>query len=855
MQNFDEHYPLGAKSEQAPLSLSDAFHILRRHRLIIGACVITFFVVAVVYSLLVTPIFKASTLIKKESTENRQEDNLTRIIELETSDAVETEVELLKTRTVLDKVVDELGLAFKVLHIDYAQKADRDYDKHLVEYQQNYAAPSGGRLPSIKVLSTDVPLGFEGHDYYVQVMPGASLALYDAEDDTRISVQNTRSPAEFKLSHFHIVVNWIEMEVNSRLYFRLEGPAATYEDLSTSISVVPVKATTLFKVSVESPSPFMSQLIANTVAEKYRETRYEHKRQSISYSFDFVDRQLDEVSENLRDAEAELSQFKSDNKIVMLDKNSEATVQALSELEAEKVRTDLELAEYRNKYTALKEEMAEKGFFDQTHLAPTENERQGSPFSSLLQELSRVELRRLEMLQKRTENHPDIIALDDQVAEIKDKLSSYNQNTISAYDIIIKSRMQKQRDLAKLIERYSDRIEDLPEHEVGLMRLVRQKNVYEKVFNLLLDKREEMRMAQLSRLQDIVIVDPAFIPAKPVSPNKRLNVIAGTILGLMLGLMLALLKEFQSQTIQTADEIERKMKLPILAIFPRYKKDLQSRIKEGGFNLKNHLQIFTKVEWGFIESYRLMRTRVQQLPPDRNTIFITSCEENTGKTTIITIFALTMALSGKKVLLIDGDLKKSTLGDFFKLKAKKAGLIPYLTGEAEQARLFSLKFRSGQREAMLKILPCGGVVETSSELLDSPKFRDLLKEYAEEYDYVLIDTPPVTRTVDSLVLANFVDDAIMIARPGLTLRKSLIRAAAEFRNLGTNLLGVVINASDLNPGENGYGYGYGYGYANPQIDISSPTESAKSAPKATKIAGSNGIQDVTSLEREESNEK
>ena len=598
----------------------------------------------------------------------------------------------------------------------------------------------------------------------------------------------------------------------------------------------------------------MSQLIANTVAEKYRDTRYEHKRQSISYSFDFVDRQLDEVSANLRDAEAELSQFKSDNKIVMMDKNSEATVQFLSELEAEKVRTDLELAEYRNKYAALKEEMSEKGFFDQTYLAPTESDRQGSPFSSLLQELSRVELRRLELLQKRTENHPDIIALDEQVAEIKDKLSSYNQNTISAYDIIMKSRMQKQRDLASLIEKYSDRIEDLPAHEVGLMRLMRQKNVYEKVFNLLLDKREEMRMAQLSRLQDIVIVDPAFIPAKPVSPNKRLNVMAGTILGLMLGLMLALLKEFQSQTIQTADEIERKMKLPILAIFPRYKKDLQGRIKDG-FNLKNHLEIFTKVEWGFIESYRLMRTRVQQLPPERNTIFITSCEENTGKTTIITIFALTMALSGKKVLLIDGDLKKSTLGNFFQLKARKAGLIPYLMGEAEQARLFSLKFRSGGREAMLKILPCGGVVESSSELLDSPKFRDLLQEYAEEYDYVLIDTPPVTRTVDSLVLANFVDDAIMIARPGLTLRKSLIRAAAEFRNLGTNLLGVVINASDLNPGENGYGYGYGYGYANPQIDISSPAEPAKGPPKATKIAGSNGIQDVKSMEREESNEK
>ena len=226
MQNFDEHYPLGAKSDQTPLNLSDAFHILRRHRLIIGACVITFFVIAVVYSLLVTPIFKASTLIKKESTEDRQEDNLTRIIELETSDAVETEVELLKTRTVLDKVVDELGLAFQILYIDYPQKADRHYEKHLVEYQRNYAAPSGGRLPSIKVLSSDLPLGFESHEYYVKVMAGASLALYDAEDDTRISVQNTRSPAEFKLSHFHIIVNWVELEANSKLYFRIEGPAA-----------------------------------------------------------------------------------------------------------------------------------------------------------------------------------------------------------------------------------------------------------------------------------------------------------------------------------------------------------------------------------------------------------------------------------------------------------------------------------------------------------------------------------------------------------------------------------------------------------------------------------------------------
>ncbi len=137
-----------------------------------------------------------------------------------------------------------------------------------------------------------------------------------------------------------------------------------------------------------------------------------------------------------------------------------------------------------------------------------------------MRQLSNLELQRLELLQKRKETHPDVVAVDKQIALVKKQLSSYNENTLTAYQIIIDALEKKLLKITNLMSKYEVKMENLPAQENKLANLLRQKNVYEKIFTMLLDKREEMRMAELSKLQDIVVVDPAHEPIKPSSPKK-----------------------------------------------------------------------------------------------------------------------------------------------------------------------------------------------------------------------------------------------------------------------------------------------------------------------------------------------
>ncbi|MEM8486716.1 MAG: CpsD/CapB family tyrosine-protein kinase [Bacteroidota bacterium] len=194
-----------------------------------------------------------------------------------------------------------------------------------------------------------------------------------------------------------------------------------------------------------------------------------------------------------------------------------------------------------------------------------------------------------------------------------------------------------------------------------------------------------------------------------------------------------------------------------------------------------------------------------------------------------------LALAGKRILVIDCDLKNPTVGRFFNIPFNAPGLIDFLTHDYittpdvytplddpsfQDMSLFNPTIRMDDREMetthqrySLDVIPAGGSIDHSSELLDSDKFKDYLLEISSAYDYILIDTPPVTRTVDALTLGNFVKNAVLVVKPNYTRKDNLNRAIQDFRQFNVHLLGSVINACDIKRFADDYGYGYGYGYS------------------------------------------
>ena len=829
---------------QSEMSLKDLFDIFSRQRYTIIGTTFLILVLAGIYTYLSPPVYESSITLKKESTDEKSQvqDQFSRILSMQFAmDEIETESELLTSRMVLEKVVQELDSYFILERINVPGVIDYTFDASLEDYRHELSQYPQSGAPRIEVQSFLAPPGFREMDtqpFMVHVNDNLALELYHAETEELIDTKPGDSTAIFGLSLITFSIDWPNLVSGSTLYFHLRNHEETVQDLKDRLNVSSPTNTSLITVSARAPSPHLAQRTANALADKFRETRIEQKRETIRYSSNFVDNQLEEISANLKQADQELSDFRGQNQLTDVDESTRDALEFLSEMEAEKIQTDLQLAEYQTRLDNLKEQLTENGYFDQTYLTPTSDNNNYTPFSTLLQQLSDAELERLELLQKRTENHPDVIAVDERIGEITKSLTEFNQNTIKSYEIIISSLKRKQSDLAQLVRTYSNKARTLASSEAELMELIRNRNLYEKMYLLLSDKREEMRIAELSKIQDIVVVEAAVSPLEPILPKKRINILIGLVLGALAGLTLALFREFNSKTISNLREVEEGLMIPILAIMPSYPADIRDRIRKD-YSILNHLDLLTDTRHGFKESYRMLRTKLSFIlstkrSPIKNNILFTSCEENTGKTTVVTNFSLLLALAGKRILVIDCDLKNPTVGRFFNIPFNAPGLIDFLTHdyiatpdvysplddpEFKDVSLFNPTIRMDDRERemdqkryFLDVIPAGGSIEHSSELLDSEKFKDYLLEISGSYDYILIDTPPVTRTVDALTLGNFIKNAVLIVKPDYTRKDNLKRAIEDFRQFNVHLLGSVINACDIKRFANDYGYGYGYGY-------------------------------------------
>ena len=231
-------------------------------------------------------------------------------------------------------------------------------------------------------------------------------------------------------------------------------------------------------------------------------------------------------------------------------------------------------------------------------------------------QLSNLELQRLELLQKRTETHPDVIAIDNQIKQVKSKLSGFNENTITAYKIMINTLEKKLLKINDLMSKYEVKMRGLPAQENKLAQLMRQRGTYERIFQILLDQREAMSVAELSSTQDITIVDEAKIPMNPSWPKKSLLVLVSLILGGFLGILLIFSIELYRTRFVNLDELESEFQVPILSIIPKYSKEMEKDLK----NTKSEYKIASIAgnDNGLIETYRLFRTKLfQKLDPEK----------------------------------------------------------------------------------------------------------------------------------------------------------------------------------------------------------------------------------------------
>ncbi len=385
-----------------------------------------------------------------------------------------------------------------------------------------------------------------------------------------------------------------------------------------------------------------------------------------------------------------------------------------------------------------------------------------------------------------TEMHPEIIKLTKSIASTKKSIKQALANSL-------RQLKQRDRDLSKMIYKYTTSLRSLPSQEKALAELSRPLKVNESVYEYLLQKKAETAILKSSTIANARILDAARDEAQPIKPKRKLIVIVGLILGLIVGIALSFLREFLIYTIQNAEEIEKITALPIYGVIP-FNKDKMTK------------NIYT-------EAFRNIRTNLQFLPGNENNkiIAITSSVSGEGKSTLTAALAEVLARGDKKVIMLDLDMRKASLHKIFDIE-NNVGMSSYLTMQSTLDEVIKETSIYG-----LEMITTGPLPPNPSELILSTMFTNLLDTLKEKYDYIVIDTPPAGLVTDATIILNYADITLAVVRANYTRKefvKNIDRMAQEHSK---SRIGLILNATQIGS-EYGYGYGasYAYGYGNAQ---------------------------------------
>ena len=431
----------------------------------------------------------------------------------------------------------------------------------------------------------------------------------------------------------------------------------------------------------------------------------------------------------------------------------------------------------------------------------------------LQNQLTNLKLEHVSLLQKFTEKHPDVIKLAEQMAAIQKELKN------------------------------------LPTEETELTGLNRELEVSERTYRFLKDKYENARIAEAEEVGNVTVVNYAAIPGAPISPNRRMNKLVGAFLGVVLGILVGFVVESMDTSIGTIEDIENLVKLPVLGVIPYLLsetkkwnplKQLQQRFQRLSTPPKqNLLVVYMDPKSTMAEAYRILRTHItfsDQADGLGKAFIFTSTGPQEGKSVTCANLAISFSQSGKKVILIDSDLRRSSVHRLFGLK-RVPGLSDVLLGTVkfEDAVKNITDILTGELswEQMLKgagldhlsILTSGTMTPNPAELLTAQRMSSLLERLKAEYDYIIIDSAPILAVTDTMVFAKYVDSVFMVYQMGRTARRALLRARDELDIAGIGVKGIVLNQA--NPDVKlGSTYYYQYGYSSteegPASDIRRP---------------------------------
>lgn len=608
------------------------------------------------------------------------------------------------------------------------------------------------------------------------------------------------------------------------------------------ISVAPIRGTTLVEISYEAGSPQVAADTANAIAEAYVEWVVESKYRAVGQASRFLTAQIEQLKAEVDEKEKQLQTYGRSKDIVSMDPQTNITLQKLESLNKDYAEATADRISKEAKYFEVQNAKPEA-------LADTAS---GGFVAQLRNDLLKLERDYAEKLSTFKPEWPAMLQLKAQIEKSRQNLNTVTQETVAkareAARAEYNTAQRREETFRDTLRSQRSEAMTLNTNAVEYNNLRVEVLTKRTLMDALLKRQSETEvMSRLSgsRESNVRIVDPALPPGARFSPSYRKNARNGVVLGLVLGIGLSFLLEYLDRSLKSPEQVERILHLPALGLIPAvgtsrgpgygyglaygYGRRKVAPSSEGEAlpeKFTAELLPHHHPRSAVAESYRALRAGLLlSRAGGVHSFVVTSSFPGEGKTTTAANTAVVLGQLGKRVLLIDGDLHKPRLHEVFKV-SNRVGLVSVLAENVEPARAILTTAMPG-----VSILPSGPISPNPSGLLSSEGMEKLLQLAKANFDFVVIDSPPVQAVADALIMGFQTDGVVLTVKGGVTARDQVARTRDKLKRSNVRILGVLIN----NLVEPAQGYGASYQYATGAYGYGNePLEGGSKAPKVAK---------------------
>lgn len=721
--------------------------------------------VAIIYLRYATPLYQShTTIILKDDNKSGGSELavFSEIAAFNTNRNMDDELFILKSKSLMERVVKELKLEIAF----FIDGNVRDVEVY------------GADMP-VQIIIKDYLPSFYGKSFYIHFKDDNSFELRDDNVEVYRFGDEIRKPyGVFTIVSQPDFTSEKKMKPIRVVFRDYKSLAASY---ANRLNVMPLKKKEggAVAISITDPVPERGQDLLNKLLEVYEREKVEDKNEIARKSLDFIEERLRFLTQEITGVEKNVQQYKQLHELTDISSQGQEYVQSAiaTRKQLEEVEVQLDILWNIENY------LKSQGDNDNS-LVPSSLSINDVTLSSLINSFNQLQLDRERLLRTERPNNPNIINMNEQLKNLKANILENLKNIRAGLSITRRSLLAKSGVVG-------DKIQNVPVIEREFIEITRQQDTKQALYLYLLQKKEESALSLASAVSNTRTIDP---PSSfgPVWPNKTNTVAYAGLLGLFIPFLGIYLKNLISNKIEFKHEVEKLTKTPILGEICHEKSD-------------DPIVANAHKRTPIAEMFRLIRSnlRFSLAGKENQVVLITSSMSGEGKTFFSVNIGVSLAGAGKKVLIIEFDLRRPKLLKTMGLPKSK-GLTDYLVGDIQE--LDSIITPSGI-EDNLHVIPAGTLPPNPAEIILSDKVGELISDMRQRYDYVFIDSPPVGKVADALTLNAHIDTAIYLVRYNYTEKDQLQIIDDIFENKKLKNPLIVLNDSKkLNSGNYVYGY-------------------------------------------------